>query len=63
MFGKPYIVLHETSLHPQKVTACCGFHAGGVIGQLHFFVDENYRHVTVNGDRDILKHYFFKSIA
>ena len=28
----------------------CGFHAGGVIGP-YFFVDENDRHVTVNGER------------
>ena len=38
-------VLLETPLHPQKVTAWCGFHAGGVIGP-YFFVDENDRHVT-----------------
>ena len=25
-------VLHETPLHPQKVSVWCGFHAGGVIG-------------------------------
>lgn len=25
-------VLHETPLHPQKITVWCGFHAGGVIG-------------------------------
>ena len=35
---------------PQKVTVWCGFHAGGVIGP-YFFVDENDRHVTVNGER------------
>ena len=28
----------------------CGFHARGVIGP-YFFVDENDRHVTVNGER------------
>ena len=43
-------VLLETPLHPQKVTVLCGFHAGGVIGP-YFFVDENDRHVTVNGER------------
>ena len=43
-------VLLETPLHPQKVTVWCGFHAGGVNG-LYFFVDENDRHVTVNGER------------
>ena len=44
------IVLLETPLHPQKVTVWCGFHVGGVIGP-YFFVDENDRHVTVNGVR------------
>ena len=43
-------VLLETPLHPQQVTVWCGFHAGGVIGP-YFFVDENDRHVTVNGER------------
>ena len=41
-------VLLETSLHPQKVTVWCGFHAGGVIGP-YFFVDVNDRHVTICG--------------
>ena len=43
-------VLLETPLHPQKVTVRCGFHAGGMI-RPYFFVDENDRHVTVNGER------------
>ena len=43
-------VLLEAPLHPQKVTVWCGFHAGGVIGP-YFFVDENDRHITVNGER------------
>ena len=43
-------VLLETSLHPQKVIVWCAFHAGGVIGP-YFFVGENDRHVTVNGER------------
>ena len=43
-------VLLETPLHPQKVTVWCGFHAGGVIGP-YFFVNENDRHFTVNGER------------
>ena len=43
-------VLLETQLHPQKVTVWCGFHAGGVMGP-YFFLDENERHVTVNGER------------
>ena len=32
------------------MTVWCGFHAGGVIGP-YFFVDENDRHVAVNGER------------
>ena len=43
-------VLLKTPVHPQKVTVWCGFHAGGVI-RPYFFVDENDRHVTVNGER------------
>ena len=43
-------VLHETPLHPQKITVWCGLHAGGVIGR-YFFVDDNDRHVTVNVNR------------
>ena len=43
-------MLLETPLHPRKVTVWCGFLAGGVIGP-YFFVDENDRHVTVNGER------------
>ena len=43
-------VLLDTPLHLQKVTVWCGFHAEGVIGP-YFFVDENDRHVTVNGER------------
>lgn len=56
-------VLEETSLHPQKITVWCGFHAGGVIGPF-FFVDENNRHVTVNGDRyrGMLQRYFFDQL-
>ena len=43
-------MLLETPLHPHKVTVWCRFHAGGVIGPFSF-VDENDRHVTVNGER------------
>ena len=42
-------MLLKTPLHPQKVTVWCGFHDGGVIWP-YFFVDENDRHVTVNGE-------------
>ncbi|KZC08620.1 hypothetical protein WN55_11275 [Dufourea novaeangliae] len=56
-------VLHETPLHPQKVSVWCGFHAGGVIGS-YFFVDENNRHVTVNGVRyrAMLEEYFWPEL-
>ena len=43
-------MLLKTPLHPQKVSLWCGFHSGGVIGP-YFLVDENDRHVTVNGER------------
>ena len=43
-------MLLETPLYPQKVIVSCGFNAGGVIGP-YFIVDENDRHVTVNGER------------
>ena len=37
-------------LHPQKRTVWCSLHAGGVRGP-YFLVDDNDRHVTVNGNR------------
>ena len=43
-------VLHESSLHPQKITVWCGLHDSGVI-EPYFFVDINDCHVTVNGHR------------
>ena len=43
-------MLLETPLHTQKVTVWYGFHARGVIGP-YFFVEENDRHVTFNGER------------
>ncbi|XP_015432539.1 PREDICTED: uncharacterized protein LOC107188711 [Dufourea novaeangliae] len=56
-------VLHETPLHPQKVSVWCGFYAGDVIGP-YFFVDENNRHVTVNGVRyrAMLEEYFWPEL-
>ena len=52
-------VLHESSLHPEKITVWCGLWAGGVIG-LYFFRDDQDRHVTVNGNRyrTIITEYF-----
>ena len=51
-------LLLKTPLHPQKVTVWCSFRAVGVIGS-YFFVDENDRHVTVNGEhcRAMLEEY------
>ena len=43
-------MLQGTRLHPQKMTVWYGFHAEGVT-ESYFFVDENDRHVTVNGNR------------
>ena len=43
-------MLHEITLHQQKVSVWCEFHAGGVI-RPYFFVDENNRHVMVYGVR------------
>ena len=56
-------VLLEIPLHPQKVTVWSGFHAGGVIGR-YFFVDENDRHVTVNGEhyRAMLEDYLWPQL-
>lgn len=56
-------VLHESPLHPEKITVWCGFHAGGVIGP-YFFVDDNDRHVTVNGQRyrAMIEDYFWPEL-
>ena len=56
-------MLLETPLPPQKVTVWCGFHARGVIGP-YFFVDENDRHVTVNGERyrAVLEDYLWSEL-
>ena len=43
-------VLHESSVHPEKITVWFGLWAGGVIGP-YFFRDDHGRHVTVNGNR------------
>ena len=45
------------------MTVWCGFHAGGVIGP-YFVVDENDRHVTVNGERyrAMLKDYLWPEL-
>lgn len=56
-------LVKRTQLYPQKITEWCGFPVGGVIRPF-FFVDENYRHVTVNGKRysDMQQDYFFDQL-
>lgn len=56
-------VIHEAPLHPEKITVWCGLHAGGVIGP-YFFVDDNDRHVTVNGNRyrDMINDFFWPQL-
>ena len=52
-------VIHEAALHPEKITVWCGLYAAGVIGP-YFFVDDNDRHVTMNGNRyrDMINDFF-----
>ncbi|KAK9881380.1 hypothetical protein WA026_016271 [Henosepilachna vigintioctopunctata] len=61
--SNPHVV-HEAPLHPEKITVWCGLHAGGIIGP-YFFVDDNDRHVTVNGNRyrDMINDFFFAAIG
>ena len=47
--GNPQII-HESPLHPEKVTVWCGIWSGGVIGP-YFFEDGNGITVTVTGER------------
>ena len=56
-------VLHESSLHPEKITVWCGLWAGGVIGP-YFFRDDQDRHVTVNGNRyrSMITEYFWPQL-
>ena len=55
--------VHETQLHPDKLTVWCGLHAGGIIGP-YFFKNERGEAVTVNGIRyrAMLNDYFFPQI-
>ena len=43
-------VLHESSLHPEKITVWCVLWAGGIIGPYFLRYDQG-RHVTVNWNR------------
>lgn len=55
--------LHESTLHPEKITVWCGLWAGGVIGP-YFFRDDQDRHVTVNGNRyrSMITEYFWPEL-
>ena len=52
-------VLHESSLHPEKITVWCSLWADGVIVP-YFFRDDQDQHVTVNGNRyrSMITEYF-----
>ena len=56
-------VIHDSSLHPEKITVWCGLWAGGVIGP-YFFRDDQDRHVTVNGNRyrSMITEYFWPQL-
>lgn len=56
-------ILHESPLHPQKITVWCGLWAGEVIGP-YFFVDNQGQHVTVNGERyrSMITDYFWPEL-
>ena len=43
-------IIHQSLLHPLKVTAWCAIRSGGIIGPI-FFENENGVTVTVNGER------------
>ena len=43
-------VLHESLLHPKKISVWCGLRSRGVIGP-YFFRDDQDRHINVNGNR------------
>ena len=53
-------VLHESSLHPEKITVWCGLCDGGVI-RPYFFLDYQDVHITVNGNRyrSMITQYFW----
>ena len=56
-------VLHESSLHSDKITVWCGLWAGGV-GWPYFLRDDQDRHVTVNGNRylSLITEYFLPQL-
>ena len=54
-------LLHESSLHPEKITVCCGLWVDGVIGP-YFFRDDQDRHVTVIGNPSIIIEHFWPQL-
>ena len=56
-------VLHESSLHPDKITVWCSLWAGGVIAP-YFFRDDQNRYVTMNGNsyRSMITEYFWPQL-
>ena len=56
-------VLHESALHPEKITVWYGLWAGGINGP-YFFRDDQDRHVTVNGKRyrSMITEYFLPQL-
>ena len=56
-------VLHESTLHPKKITAWCGLWTGGVIGP-YFRRDDQDRHFSVNGKRyrSMITEYFWPQL-
>ena len=56
-------VFHESSLHAEKITTCCGLWAGDVIVP-YFFRDDQDRYVTVNGNRyhSMITEYFWPQL-
>ena len=55
--------VHETPLHPQKLTVWCAFWYGSIMGP-YFFENENGNAVTVNGERyrSMITDYFWDEL-
>lgn len=56
-------VVHESPLHPQRITVWCGLWYGGIIGP-YFFKNDDGLAVTVNGNRyrEMLTEFLFPEI-
>jgi len=55
-------ILHETELHPERVTVWCAVSSRCIVGP--YFFEENGVTVTVNGDRylNMLKEFFYPEL-